>query len=71
MSLAFNGLRDTVRSRRIEKTHILRPWILQPTLSDHHWGIDAARLVADLRKAPKYVPITDYAYDCHTAAGRK
>ncbi len=31
----------------------------------------AASLVADFRKAPKYVPITDYAYDCHTAAGRK
>ena len=34
-------------------------------------GIEAVRLAADLREAPKYVSIPDYAYDCHTAAGRK
>ena len=44
---------------------------LQNFVYDQCKGIDAARLAADLRKAPKYVPIPDYAYDCHTAAGRK
>jgi len=29
-------------------------------------GLDPEKLAADLRKAPKYVPIPDYAYDCHS-----
>ena len=44
---------------------------LQNFVYDQCKGIDAAKLAADLRKAPKYVPIPDYAYDCHTAVGRK
>jgi hypothetical protein len=39
---------------------------LQNFVYDQCKGINADRLAADLRKAPKYVPIPDYAYDCHT-----
>lgn len=44
---------------------------LQNFVYDQCKGIDAAKLAADLRKAPKYVPIPEYAYDCHTLKGRR
>ncbi len=34
-------------------------------------GLDPEKLAADLRKAPGYVPIPDYAYDCHTITGKR
>lgn len=39
---------------------------LQNFVYDQFKGIDDARLAADLRKAPKYLPIPDSAYDCQT-----
>jgi hypothetical protein len=44
---------------------------LQNFVYDQCKGIDAELLAADLRKAPRYVPIPDYAYDCHTQKGRR
>jgi hypothetical protein len=44
---------------------------LQNFVYDQCKGINAARLAADLRKAPEYVPIPDYAYDCHTLKGKR
>ena len=44
---------------------------LQNFVYDQMKGLDPEKLAADLRKAPKYVPIPDYAYDCHTLKGKK
>jgi hypothetical protein len=44
---------------------------LQNFVYDQCKGIDAAKLAADLLKAPKYMPIPEYAYDCHTLKGQK
>lgn len=44
---------------------------LQNFVYDQKKGLDPERLAADLRRAPKYVPIPGYAYDCHTLKGRR
>jgi len=38
---------------------------------DEQKGVDPETLADELRAAPEYEPIPDYAYDCHTRAGRK
>ena len=44
---------------------------LQNFVYDQMKGLNPEKLAADLRKAPKYEPIPDYAYDCHTLRGKK
>ena len=44
---------------------------LQNFVYDQSKGLDPEKLAADLRKAPKYVPIPGYAYDCHTIRGKR
>lgn len=44
---------------------------LQNLLYDQIKGIDPDKLAEDLRQAPDYVPIPDYAFDVHTQAGRR
>ena len=44
---------------------------LQNLVYDQLKGIDPDKLANELRKAPEYQPIPDYAYDCHTQEGRK
>jgi replication-associated recombination protein RarA len=43
---------------------------LQNFVYDQQAGLDPETLAEDLRTAGKYVPIPDYAYDCHTRRGR-
>jgi replication-associated recombination protein RarA len=43
---------------------------LQNFVYDQMAGLDPEGLADDLRAAPEYVPIPDYAYDCHTARGK-
>jgi len=43
---------------------------LQNFVYDRQAGLDPETLAEDLRTAGKYVPIPDYAYDCHTPQGR-
>jgi hypothetical protein len=33
-------------------------------------GIDPDMLADELRSAPEYVPVPDYAFDCHTRRGK-
>ena len=44
---------------------------LQNFVYDQMAGIDANALTAELEQSGEYVPIPDYAYDCHTPQGRK
>ena len=44
---------------------------LQNFVYDQQAGLDPETLAEDLRTAGKYVPIPDYAYDCHTKRGRR
>ena len=44
---------------------------LQNLVYDALKGIDPDKLANELRKAPEYQPIPDYAYDSHTQEGRK
>ena len=44
---------------------------LQNLVYDQMKGINPDKLANELRKAPEYQPIPDYAYDCHTQEGRK
>ncbi len=43
---------------------------LQNLVYDQLKGVDADALADDLRKAPEYIPIPDYAFDCHTRKGK-
>ena len=43
---------------------------LQNFVYDQCKGVDAETLADDLRQAPEYVAIPEYAYDCHTRAGK-
>ena len=43
---------------------------LQNFVYDQQAGLDAATLADDLGQAGEYVPIPDYAFDCHTPQGR-
>ncbi|MHC5066755.1 MAG: AAA family ATPase [Planctomycetota bacterium] len=43
---------------------------LQNFVYDQQAGLDPETLAEDLRTAGQYVPIPDYAYDCHTKRGR-
>ena len=43
---------------------------LQNFVYDRLAGVDAETLGDSLREAPEYVPIPDYAYDCHTGKGK-
>ena len=43
---------------------------LQNFVYDQCAGVDAETLADDLRQAPEYVAIPEYAYDCHTRAGK-
>ena len=44
---------------------------LQNLVYDQCQGVDADQLADELRSAPEYVPIPEYAYDCHTIRGKK
>jgi replication-associated recombination protein RarA len=44
---------------------------LQNLVYDQCQGVDADQLADELRSAPEYVPIPEYAYDCHTRRGKK
>jgi replication-associated recombination protein RarA len=44
---------------------------LQNFMYDQCKSVDAETLADDLRAAPEYVPIPDYAYDCLTRRGKK
>lgn len=44
---------------------------LQNFVYDKSIGVDPDTLADDLRNAPEYVPIPDYAFDCHTRRGRR
>ena len=43
---------------------------LQNFVYDQKAGLDPETLAEDLRNADEYVPIPDYAFDCHTKRGR-
>jgi len=43
---------------------------LQNLVYDEQIGLSAEALEQDLREAPEYIPIPDYAYDCHTRVGK-
>jgi hypothetical protein len=42
---------------------------LQNFVYDQQAGLDAATLTDELEQAGQYIPIPDYAYDCHTPQG--
>ena len=44
---------------------------LQNFVYDKQAGLDPATLTDELDQAGEYIPIPDYAYDCHTPQGRK
>jgi replication-associated recombination protein RarA len=44
---------------------------LQNFVYDQMKGVDPETLADDLRTAPEYVPIPDYAFDCHTRSGKR
>ena len=44
---------------------------LQNFVYDQQAGIEPETLTDELEQAGEYVPIPDYAYDCHTPQGRK
>jgi hypothetical protein len=44
---------------------------LQNFVYDQQAGLDAATLTDELEQAGQYIPIPDYAYDCHTPQGRR
>ena len=44
---------------------------LQNFVYDRQAGLDPETLTEELENAGQYVPIPDYAYDCHTPQGRK
>jgi hypothetical protein len=44
---------------------------LQNFVYDRQAGLDAETLATELDQAGEYVPIPDYAYDCHTPQGRR
>jgi replication-associated recombination protein RarA len=44
---------------------------LQNFVYDQSAGLDPETLTDELEAAGEYVPIPDYAYDCHTPQGRK
>ena len=44
---------------------------LQNFVYDQMAGVDAETLADELRAAPEYEPIPDYAFDCHTLRGKK
>ena len=44
---------------------------LQNFVYDQQAGLDPATLTDELEKSGEYVPIPDYAYDCHTPQGKK
>jgi len=44
---------------------------LQNFVYDQMKGVDPETLADDLRQAPEYVPIPDYAFDCHTRKGKQ
>ena len=43
---------------------------LQNFVYDEMRGIDPDTLDDELRSAPEYVPVPDYAFDCHTRHGK-
>ena len=43
---------------------------LQNFVYDQQAGLDAATLTTELEQSGEYVPIPDYAYDCHTPQGK-
>ena len=43
---------------------------LQNFVYDQMAGIDADALADELAQSGEYIPIPDYAYDCHTPQGR-
>jgi replication-associated recombination protein RarA len=43
---------------------------LQNFVYDEMRGIDPDTLADELRSAPEYVPVPDYAFDCHTRRGK-
>lgn len=43
---------------------------LQNFVYDQQAGLDAQMLIDELAESSDYVPIPDYAYDCHTPQGR-
>ncbi|MBE2180197.1 MAG: hypothetical protein IAE97_06965 [Chthoniobacterales bacterium] len=43
---------------------------LQNFVYDEMRGVDPDTLADDLRNAPEYVPIPEYAFDCHTRRGK-
>ncbi|MBU6296382.1 MAG: hypothetical protein KJS91_17005 [Planctomycetes bacterium] len=43
---------------------------LQNLVYDQCKGVDADQLADELRSAPEYVPVPEYAYDCHTRRGK-
>jgi hypothetical protein len=44
---------------------------LQNFVYDQQAGIDSEAVTTELEAAGEYVPIPDYAYDCHTPQGRR
>ena len=44
---------------------------LQNFVFDQQAGLDENTLAEELRSSGEYVQIPDYAYDCHTSAGKK
>ncbi|MFO0203985.1 MAG: hypothetical protein ACK528_12750, partial [Alphaproteobacteria bacterium] len=44
---------------------------LQNFVYDQQAGLDPETLTDELEAAGEYIPIPDYAYDCHTPQGRK
>ena len=44
---------------------------LQNFVYDQQAGLDAETLTDELEQAGEYIPIPDYAYDCHTPQGKK
>lgn len=44
---------------------------LQNFIYDQQAGLEPETLTDELDQAGEYIPIPDYAYDCHTPQGRK
>ena len=44
---------------------------LQNFVYDQQAGLEPETLTDELEQAGEYIPIPDYAYDCHTPQGRK
>jgi replication-associated recombination protein RarA len=44
---------------------------LQNFIYDQQAGLDPETLTDELEQSGEYIPIPDYAYDCHTPQGRK